>query len=197
MLTIKGYDGAIHLMEEMDNPATGVPTAMIGAIAINGFLGFSFILAVLFCMADLNSVVSTTTGFPIIQVFYDATRSISAASALTSLLIVMAGLATIPLIASASRILWAFARDGGLPFHKSLSRLDHKRGIPTVAILTTTTLLALLGLLNVASTTAFNSILSLAVVALHISYLFPVILMVYRRLSTPQELIFGPFRLGR
>jgi choline transport protein len=55
----------------------------------------------------------------------------------------------------------------------------------------------LLGLINIGSTTAFNAILSLAVVGLQISYLVPILLLIWRRFKSPELLAWGPFRLGK
>lgn len=175
-----------------------VPTAMVGTIIVNGILGFAFLIAILFCIQNLADALSTTTGFPIVEIFYQVTRgNARAASAMTSALIVMACLATVPCIASAARVLWAFARDSGVPFSGTLSKVDEKRGVPTISVIVSTVLLAFLGLLNIASTTAFNAILSLGVVGLYVSYLLPVMLIFYQRLKTPHLLDYGPFKLGR
>ncbi|KIW90075.1 uncharacterized protein Z519_09506 [Cladophialophora bantiana CBS 173.52] len=192
-----GYDAATHLSEEMSNPAVGVPRAMIGSLVLNGILGFSFLLAVLFCMGDIASAIGTATGFPIIQIFYTVTGSLGAASAMTTAVILMASVATIPLVASAARTLWALARDSAFPFSRWLSHVDEKRGIPTRAISVTTLFLMLLGLLNIAAITAFNAILSLAVVGLYLSYLLPVVVILWRRIKNPKSLRWGPFELGR
>ena len=108
-----GYDGATHLSEEMDKAETGVPRAMVGSILINWPLGFAFLLVVLFFMGDVNSALNTPTGFPIIQIFYNMTGSVTAATCLAGAITAMAALSTVPLITSAARIMWAFARDGG------------------------------------------------------------------------------------
>ncbi|RTE85178.1 hypothetical protein BHE90_000340 [Fusarium euwallaceae] len=192
-----GYDGATHLSEEMERAEMGVPRAMVGSILINGTLGFGFLVALLFCMGDIESALNTPTGFPIIQIFYNITGSIAAATALTSAVTIMAALSTVPLITSAARLMWAFARDQGLPFSTHLSKIDRKRRIPTIAILTTTVLLMLLGLINIGSTTAFNAVLSLAVVSLQISYIMPIILLIWRRISRPNTLTWGPWQLGK
>jgi amino acid transporter len=55
----------------------------------------------------------------------------------------------------------------------------------------------LLSLINIGSTTAFNAILSLAVVSLQVSYLIPIILLIWRRLFRPDTLLWGPWRLGK
>ena len=71
------------------------------------------------------------------------------------------------------------------------------RKIPTVATVFTATFLALLGLLNIAATTAFNAILSLAVVGIYLSYLLPVVLMLRVRIKNPERIRYGPWKLGR
>ncbi|KAI5460902.1 amino acid permease-domain-containing protein [Mariannaea sp. PMI_226] len=192
-----GYDGATHLSEEMNKAEIGVPRAMVGSILINGPLGFGFLIAVLFFMGDIASALDTPTGFPIIQIFYNITGSLAAATALTSAITVMASLSTVPLITSAARVMWAFARDGGLPFSRHLAKVDSRRQIPSMSISIVTFLLILLGLINIGSTTAFNAILSLAVVSLQISYLLPIVLLIWRRVCRPDTLSWGPWRLGR
>ena len=166
---------------------------------INGVLGFAFLLTILFCMPSIATALDTNTGYPIIQIFYTMTsQNARAASAMTCALIVMAVGATVPLLLASSRVLWAFVRDSGLPFSNSLSHVSNDRGIPTVAIYVSTILLALLGLLNIASTTAFNAIISLAVVGLYLSYLLPVIIMLIHRIRlTSITLPSAPFRLSR
>ncbi|KAK1484024.1 hypothetical protein CTAM01_13130 [Colletotrichum tamarilloi] len=186
---LAGYDGATHLSEEMENAQVGVPRAMVGCVIINGALGFTFLITLLFCMGDIESALNSTTGFPIIQIFYNITGSLAAANALTAAVTIMAIVSTIPLITSAARVMWAFARDQGLPFSRVLSKVERKRGIPTSAIVVTTCLLVLLGLINIGSTTAFNAVLSLAVVSLQASYLFPIILVLWCRIFCPETLI--------
>ena len=48
---------------------------MIGTILLNGTLGLGFLFALLFCLGDVESVLTTRTGFPIIQIFYNTTGS--------------------------------------------------------------------------------------------------------------------------
>jgi amino acid transporter len=110
----QGYDGAIHLCEEMLNPAVSVPWCMLGSLVINGVMGFAFLLAILFCMGDMATALNSTTGFPIIEIFKSVTGSPAAATAMTCTLIVIASLATIPLMASTARMLWCLARDKGM-----------------------------------------------------------------------------------
>lgn len=192
-----GYDGAAHMSEELHNAAVDVPKAMIAAVALNSAMGFGWLLMLLFCIGDFESVVNSQTGYPYMQIYYNATQSLPGATAMISLTLLMALLSTIPLLAATSRTLWAFARDGGLPCSKYLAHVDDKQHIPIRALLLSTVLLMLLGLINIGSTTAFNALVSMSVVALYVSYLFPIVLMVWIRIRQSQQLNFGPFRLGR
>ncbi|KAG4281784.1 hypothetical protein FPRO06_10688 [Fusarium proliferatum] len=192
-----GYDGATHLSEEMNNAEMGVPRAMVGCLLVNGPLGFAFLLIILFFMGDISAALATPTGFPIIEIFLHMTGSVAAATTMTAMITVMACLSTVPLLTAAARIMWAFARDGGLPFAERIASVDKRRQIPTVSIVVVSFLLMLLSLINIGSTTAFNAILSLAVVSLQASYLLPIILLIWRRLFRPDTLRWGPWRLGK
>ncbi|GAB1214271.1 hypothetical protein ATERTT37_003433 [Aspergillus terreus] len=168
-----GYDGAIHMGEEMLHPEMSIPHCMLGSIAINGVLGFAFLLALLFCMGDMQTALKSSTGFPFLEIFKNATGSAGASSAMAAPIISIAGLAAVPLMASTARML------------------------PTRAVLATSVVMVLLGLINIGSTTAFNAIISLAVFGLHVSYLVPVVFMLWRRLAPPELLTYGPWKLGR
>lgn len=198
----------------MNNPAISVPYCMLGSLAINGTMGFAFLLALLFCMGDLETTLNSPTGFPVIEIFRSTTNSRAASAAMTSFLILTAWLATIALLASAARMVWSLARDKGMspfvwmkcfqlmsiaiPGYKYLAKLDGKTQLPTRSTLATSTVLIILGFVNIGSTTAFNAIISLAVLGLHVSYLVPVVLMLWHRLSSRRtSLSYGPWQLGR
>jgi amino acid transporter len=107
----------------MHNASVTLPRVMIGTIALNSMLGLCFLFTLLFCLGDTESVLNTTTGFPIIQIFYNTTGSHAATAALMSPFICVAVASTFGLLASTSRTTWAFARDNGLPFSGTLSKV--------------------------------------------------------------------------
>jgi choline transport protein len=184
------------MSEEIPNPEVNIPRAMLCSIIINGAMGFAILLVVLFSMGDLGAALAGGP-FPIIYIFNLVTgKNAVAASAMTCTIIISASLATFGLLTTTSRILWAFARDGGTPFSTKLGSLGSKSQIPTASIICSAFMVMVLGALNIASTTAFAAILSLTVVALNLSYLMPVVLLLYRRLFTPSLLTPGPFKLG-
>jgi len=93
-----------------------IPKILVQTIAINGALAFAFVLVLLFCIGDVNEALHTKTGYPIIQIFVSATGSVKAATAMMSLIVVIGLTSSLGVVASVSRLTWAFARDGGLPF---------------------------------------------------------------------------------
>jgi Amino acid permease len=56
------------------------------------------------------------TGYPFIDLFYNATQSRAAASGMTAVIICCEIAAGIAALAAASRQVWAFARNRGVPF---------------------------------------------------------------------------------
>lgn len=102
--------------EEVQNAATSVPRSMVLTVLINGLLAFGWIIALLFSVGDVDKALNTPTKYPIVYIFYQATGSVRAATAMMSALIIIAFFATLGILASTSRLTWAFARDKGLPF---------------------------------------------------------------------------------
>lgn len=59
---------------------------MILSVILNGTLGFGMLIATLFCLGDINSVVHTPTGYPFMQIFYNATNSTGGATAMVGII---------------------------------------------------------------------------------------------------------------
>lgn len=151
----------------------------------------------LFSTGPLDVLLQTPTGFPFMQIFLDATKSPAGATVMSAILNVIAIAATVAGITSTSRTLWAFARDKATPFDRYFSYVNHKSQIPVRAVVLVTILQMLLGFIYLGNTTAFNAILSMAVLGLYASYLIPIIyFMVYGRPNfTARD--FGVFKLPK
>jgi amino acid transporter len=91
------------------------------AIGVNFILGLVMVITLCFTLGDVDSILATPTGYPFIQIFYDTTKSLAGTDVLVTILIVTLTASTISEVATASRQLWSFARDGGLPFAGVLS----------------------------------------------------------------------------
>ncbi|KAI1076552.1 putative amino acid permease [Whalleya microplaca] len=192
-----GVDGASHMAEEVDNAAVVVPRTMIWSIVVSGILCFGMSIAILFCIGDVTAALETPTGFPIIEIFFNATKSYAATNAMISALIISIFFSALGLLASASRLIWAFARDDGLPFPRYFSHVDSRFGIPVRAILWSAFIIMILGLINLGSTTAFNAMVSLALLGQYTTYVLPTIFIFGRRIHPGKNIPFGPWALGK
>lgn len=77
------------------------------------------------------AVLTTPTGYPFIQIFYNTTESLAATNAMTSLVVICSVLSCITIMAGSSRQLFAFARDGAVPFSRWVSKVGTHSTIPT------------------------------------------------------------------
>ena len=67
------------------------------------------------------------------------------------------------------RMLWAFSRDGGIPFHRLWSAINKTSGTPILAVWAMVTFAFLLGLPMLHSTAAFQAVTSISTIGLYIS----------------------------
>ena len=198
MITFLGLDAAAHMAEEIENSAIVIPRSMVASVMVNGVLGFSMVIAVLFCLGDQEAALKTPTKYPFIEIFTSAVQSKGGGSAMTAIIIWAMVFANVGLLATSSRMLWAFAREKGVPGHSYVARVDQRTKLPIWSILVTVVINAVLSLLEVASTAAFNALASLAVAGFYASFLISASIMLLYRLRTPDSQIpWGPFRLGQ
>ncbi|KAI0895209.1 amino acid transporter [Annulohypoxylon nitens] len=178
-----GADGAVHMSEEIQNAAVIVPRAMVFTVILNGALGFGMLIAVLFCIVDIDAALESPTGFPFMAIFEQGVRSERGAQTMASLLVILMLCGTVSVLASSSRMTWSFARDRGLPGWSYLSRVNSKTSIPVLSIALTTVISCLLALINIGSSVAFNDIVSLTINGMYTSYLIGNSLLLWRRLT--------------
>lgn len=76
--------------EEVQNSATSIPRTMILAVIINGMLALGWIIALLFSIGDVEAALESPTGYPVIEILYQATGSIGAATAMMCAIIIVA-----------------------------------------------------------------------------------------------------------
>lgn len=207
-----GTDCAVHMAEEIRGANTVIPWCMLSTTLLNGILGFAMVIVVLFVTVDIESVLQSPTGelgFPYMQIFYDATGSLSGASTMICIIIIMDICAAIAFLATSSRIVWAFGRDRGLPFWRTMSTVQSKTAIPLYAIMVMAGVSCAIGLINIGSATAFNDVISVGVSSLYASYVLTEAFLLWHRIrgtirsptqmagSTwhANELVWGPFHV--
>lgn len=114
-----------QMSEEIRDAALVVPRSIMISLFINGALGFAVLLVVLFSLNDVDRALKSATGYPYMQVFLDSTGSVAGATAMASIITVMAFSANIGILATASRMCWSFCRDRGLPGWQYLQHVSN------------------------------------------------------------------------
>ena len=202
-----------NIAEEIKDSSLILPRSIMASLFLNGALGFVMLVTYLFCIGNVEDILQTKTGYPFIQVFFNATNSHGGASAMTSILIILTICGCISNVATASRQLFAFARDKGMPFSAFLSHVsvqNHSTGqssnlfkqvrpgwnIPFNAVMVSLVIAVLLSLINIGSTVAFNAIASLGVASLISSYIISFSCLILKRVRH-EPLPHARWSLGR
>jgi choline transport protein len=102
--------------DEVKGPRKRVPRSMIAAVTLNSVMQFAFMVCLMFTIGDIDQVVNSPTGLPIIEVYYQATQSKPGTNVLVVMTALILFISLFNIFASVSRLTWAFARDKGLPF---------------------------------------------------------------------------------
>jgi amino acid transporter len=191
--SVTGSDSVLHMCDEVKKVRTRVPRSIIITCVANSAMLIVFATILLFYMGPLDDVVATP--LPLLWVLYNITGSSVAANVLTALLAVIFFFALFNIFASVSRLVWVFARDNGLPFSNFFSYVHPTLKLPVNALLLVGTIVTCLSLIYIASATAFNALISLQAFALHISYFFPILFMLLRKIRGPPP-PYGPFKMG-
>ena len=124
-------DAGAHMAEELKDAGSVLPKAMVWSTAVNAFFGLVMIITLCFCIGDIEAVLDSPTGYPIIQVLYNSTGSYSGTVVMTVLLLILSLVGTITCVAATSRQMWAFARDKGFPFSSYIERVRFLIALPS------------------------------------------------------------------
>ncbi|KAL3462068.1 amino acid/polyamine transporter I [Aspergillus heterothallicus] len=205
-----GGDAAVHMSEEIENATVIVPRSILLSVLINGLLGFGMLLALLFCLGDLNAALESPTGYPFMEVFRSGTGSVGGAAAMSAIVITVCICSTTGMMAATSRQFWAFARDRGVPGWRLWAYVSPTTAIPTYSVILTTTIASLLALIPIGSAVAFNQLCAMSISGLYLSYILVAGLLLWRRLTGSisltadadetvntigSRLVWGPFRV--
>ncbi|KAL4885566.1 GABA permease [Aspergillus karnatakaensis] len=167
------YDAPSHMTEEMTHPSRDAPKAMIMSVGMGAVTGFIFLLTLCFCIGNIDNTAASSTGVPVIQIFYDSTNSKVGACFMASMIAVIGLVCAVSLMAEGSRSLFAFSRDNGLPFSGFLAKVTRRTHIPLNAIFVTVLVQIAFNSMYFGTVTGFNTIVSVATTGFYISYALP------------------------
>jgi amino acid transporter len=187
--TFTGYDASAHATEETHDPSRNAPRGILTAVVVSGIAGYLLLLAVTLAVPDLEAAAKATN--PFIAVLRGALGE-RLGDALTWMVLVAMWFCGLASVTSNSRMLWAFARDGGLPASRFFARVSPRFRVPAVAIWTSVA--AAFGVAVWAD--AYAAVTALSTLALYASYALPIVAAVIAR-RAGRFGRRGPFHLGR
>jgi len=187
--TITGFDASAHTSEETVQAAHNVPRGILRSVLVSGGAGWIMVSSFVLAMPDLREAAHQGANvFPwlMAQVFPGARGK------LLWIGIVLANyLCGLASITSTSRMIYAFARDGGLPLSSVLKRVSPRHQAPVAAIWVA----AALTMASTLSAPAYATLTSACVILLYLSYAMPLAAGFFAIGRSWTRM--GPFDLGR
>ena len=192
MYAFSATDAVIHIAEEMEDPERKLPQAMNLTMTIGLMTAFPLLLVLMLSMKDIDAVLDST--LPYAELFRQITNNRTITTLITCCVTIVLFTALIGQWVTCGRLAWAFARDGGLPYSSFFSHVNERQNFPVRTTILALVFCSIYGLLYLISTTAFNSIITSAVLYLNITYAIPqgLVAMRGRRNVLPDH----PFDLG-
>lgn len=136
------------------------------------------------CITNANRILNTPTGIPYIQLFMDVTQSRVGGAICVVKILTDIAFAGVSEQACASRQLWAFARNNGVPLSTSLKHVPARMKVPVASIWASVACTCVLSLINLGSPLALNALISLGGTAVITSYIFSISCLLLRRRSS-------------
>jgi amino acid transporter len=193
--TVTGFDAPAQTAEETVEPRLNVPRGIVRSVIVSGVAGWVMLCAIVLAAPGTTGLAAAASEGP--GAFHYIVRSVipgGPAQVWHTLLytgltacMYLCGLAT---LTSVSRLAFAVARDGGLPFSTYLRRVGSHR-TPSIAIWTTA-----VGATLFIVSISYEAITAVCAIFLYLSYMLPAALGVAARyrgtwMDTP------PWNVGR
>ncbi|KAF2179829.1 putative GABA transporter [Zopfia rhizophila CBS 207.26] len=145
--SLLGADSAVHMSEEIRNPAKNIPRAIVGIFSLNGGLGIGMLIAALCCFGGSDRVLNTRTRYPFREIFSQAMGNPAGALTMSAPITILNICPTIFFVVTTSRMTWAFTRDKGTPGWRILNRTT----LPIMSITLTMTIAVLTSFIGLGS----------------------------------------------
>ena len=186
--TITGFDASAHASEETLGAAHSVPRGIVRSVLVSGIAGWVFLTAVVLAAPSLPEAARHGEGA--FLWILDEVLPRPLAVALIAGIVVAQYLCGLATVTSASRMAYAFARDGGLPFSAAMKWVCPRRRSPAVAVWAVSAAAILFTLY----TPVYSTITAVCTIFLYISYVLPT--MLGARAHGRTWTVMGPWHLG-
>ena len=188
-----GYDAPFHLSEECSNANLASPRAIVLTSGVGGLMGWFLQLVVAYTVVDIDGVISSDIGQPWASYLLQILPRNSALAAL-SLTIVTAFMMGQGNMVAASRVTFAYARDGCFPFSNWISHVNTRTQTPVNAVWWNVWIGICLTFLIFAGPIAVGALFSIGAVASFVAFTIPIFIRVF---LVGHRFRPGPWHLGR
>ena len=186
-----GFESAGSIAEEVQDPARNAPRAMLAALvfvaAVVSFSGLALLLAI----PDMGDAVSGRSADPVFEILRAHFAPI-VFRLLLVLFVIGFFACLVGIQASASRVIWAFARDGELPGAAQMVHLSGADRVPTRAIVASGVLAA--AIFSLSTTHLYLMLVAFTTAGFYIAFSFPVLISAWVLLRGQWP--HTPFSLG-
>ena len=199
--TITGYDSCAHISEETHGAANNAAKGVWRSIFYSAIFGWIVLLAITFAVQNVDSVNTQAAAgqYVSVAILLDALHSswFKLVMIISTVGQLFCGAAC---LTSASRMCYAFSRDGAIPGWRIWSRVNARR-VPAAAVVFMAAVGALITVPayfpsnngGVYVPVAFYAVVSIAVIGLYIAYVIPI----YLRWRMGDQFQPGPWTLGK
>ncbi|KAK3644244.1 hypothetical protein LTR56_009781 [Elasticomyces elasticus] len=187
-----GFEASGHISEETQNASITAARGIWWSAVASAAIGFPLVILFLFCLPDLETLYSFGAPQPFVEIY---ALTMGRGGHVFMNVICIIGLifnTTVAGVAS-SRLIWAVARDGVLPFSGWISQVSAKKE-PKNAIIVMHVVASLLLCTILASPVAFSSLVSAAGVPTITAY---ALIAFGRFFITPRKFQHSPWSLGK
>jgi amino acid transporter len=195
--TITGYDASAHTAEETKQAARTVPRGIISSVWWSAVFGYVMLCSFILIIPDMNGAAQQ--GWNVFFWAMDSQLPAGIKTALYAAITISQFLCGLATVTSISRMMFAFSRDGGLPFSKSLASVSVKHRTPVHSIWAGSILSFLFvwgaKLLEAGGTPVYTVVVSCTVIFLFFSFAIPIALGLFAH-GTSKWPTMGPWDLG-
>lgn len=189
-----GFEACGDVAEEVEQPARRIPLAMILTILVGGVSALFSFSGYVLAAPNLQEIVSGENADPIPSIL-DATLGPIGAKIFLAIVVTAFISCVLSLQAAASRLLFAFGRDGMLPGHRWLAKVSPRSKVPTNALIVACTIPAIIAVLVWINADLLVPVTAFAVLGIYVSFQMVVLASLRQRLRGWRPA--GPFSLGR
>lgn len=193
MWAMSGFDAPFHLSEECAIADVASPRAIVLTSIIGGIFGWILQVVVAYTVVDIVEVLNSDLGQPWATYLLQVLPMKTALATLS--LTIIAGLSMGQgCMVAASRVTYAYARDGCLPMSKYWREVNKYTKTPVNAVWFNCAVGILLCLLIFAGRVAILAIFSVGAIACFVAFTIPISLRVF---FVGNRFRRGPWHLGR